>query len=270
MQEKLISILPIRTHNNTKKKKLKERILKKRRQLTLSITKVEMLRVKLDMVKQEYDVRVGNLYLKGNQQDLEIIYYRNILQLMKEGLSYEDAVRKLNETYYGKQRKLEHEKEQIQYEEKIYKKRAESQFNPNDKSLKNLWKYLVGKFHPDLVQDSTEKKRREVIMKQINRAYEEQDYENLKRLENEVHIDTYEESTLGKLEQILVEIENEIIQQAVYLRELRTSDWFAWKVKIENAKKRNTDIFADIERGLLDDIVRKYAILRTLKAQVKS
>lgn len=256
------------TRDEAKRESLQKVIRKKRQQLTRLLTKTETLRVELDMVRQEYDVRVGSLYLKDNQLDIEIIYFKNIIQLMGEGVSYKDAVERLNDTFYAKQRAFEKERERMRQEEKIYTQRSESESQHMGDELKKMWKSLVAKFHPDLVQDKQEKKKREEMMKQINRAYEEYNYEQLKKFENAVAITEYPESTVENLEDILVEIENQIIQQEIAYQELRTSEWYAWKVKLQQTKRKGIDIFANMERTLLNTVVRKMDILKDLKAQV--
>ena len=268
MQQKSLSTINNSTREDEKKEQLQHIIHKKRQQLTRLLTRTETLRVELDMVQQEYDVRVGSLYLKDNQLDLEIIYFKNVLQLINEGVSYTEAIERLNDTYYARQRTFEQEKERMRKEEKIYQERTESQSSHKGHDLKKMWKNLVGKFHPDLTQDANEKKKREEMMKQINRAYEEYNFDQLKKFEDEVAIVEYPESTLAQLEEILVEIENQMIQQEVAYQELRASEWHVWKVKLKETKKKGIDIFANMERTLLNDIVRKMDVLKDLKARI--
>lgn len=251
------------------KKQIQQSILAKKKRLTVLITKNELLKIELEMVKQEYDVRVGNLYLKDNHLDLEIIHYRNILSLMNEGLTYEQALRQLSQTFYAEQLRIEKAKEEMRQEEEIFQKREEVAPETSLVDIKKLWKRLIAKFHPDLVLDKQEKKQREEIIKQVNKAYEEYDFAMLQKLEQNIHIDSYQESTLQKLEEILVQIENEIIEQMALTEELLLSEWNGWKKRIDKAKRKSEDVFKDIERKLLDDIVKKYAILNQLKKELE-
>lgn len=267
--KKPTSLRKVATPEDRAKAQIQKSILSKRKILTTWITKNEMLKVELEMVKQEYDVRVGNLYLKDNQLDLEIIHYRNILSLMQEGKTYEKAVDALKETYYAEQLELEQEQERMRFEEVIFHKREEVKEPSVLVDIKKLWKQLITKFHADLVQDTDEKIRREEIMKKINLAYEEQDLEKLKRIENETYVTDYTESDLKRLEEILVHIENDIIHQIHQYHEQRMSEWYSWKKRLDIAKKKSIDIFKDIERRLLDDIVKKYEIVNMLKKEVE-
>jgi hypothetical protein len=119
-----------------------------------------------------------------------------------------------------------------------------------------------------LLNYQKKKKRREEIMKQLNRAYEEQNIEVLKNLESDAQVKNYEETTIDTLTQILVDTENQIIEQEAVYQELKESEWYRWKINIARAKKRMKDIFLDLERTLLDEIVRKMDVIKALKEQV--
>src|SRR5258708_7266000 len=113
MKQKALIPKTINSREEKEKRILKKLIQKSRQKLVTAITKTEILRVELEMVKQEYHIRVGSLYLRSNQQDLEIIYYKNLLELMHDGYTFDEAVKKLDTTYYGQQKKLEEEKEKL-------------------------------------------------------------------------------------------------------------------------------------------------------------
>ncbi len=257
------------TQEEKKKNDLQILIKKNRDKLVKLVTKCEMLKVELEMVQQEYTVRVGQLFHKSGQQDLDIIYYKNLISLMHEGRSYDEAVTELEDTYYARQRKLDEEREQMERAKEIYEKRIRANEITEDMSIKELWKQLVSKFHPDLVQDEQEKKRREEIMKKLNQAYEEQNVEILKSLERDAIIENTHDVTIDKLTDILIRTENQIIeQQALYL-DLRNSEWYRWKLNIAKAKTKKIDIFRDLERSLLDEIVKKIEVLKFLLEKIE-
>jgi len=261
------SIIPSTTKEELKKKRLRLSIQKKRLLLEKLVTKTEMLRVNLEIAKQEYMVKVGNLFLKDSHLDLEIIRLKNILHFMKEGLTYDQAVNNVTKTYYAEQLELEMEQKRMQEEEEIYQKR-EKNYTKNVGEIKKLWKKLIAKFHPDLVQDHEEKKKRDTIMKQINRAYQEGDYDQLLKIEHDSQ--SQKEQTINNLEEILVKLVNEIMQQNEQFRDLKNSEWYSWMIKIDRAKRKNINIFVDTERQLLNDIVVKLDLIKELKAQINS
>lgn len=266
MQQKTRSLIVSHAKDTKKRKQLQAVIRKKRAELKQLILKTETLRVNLDMARQEYMVQVGSLFLKDNTLDLEVIRLRNVLHLMGEGLTYDEAAEKLSKTYYAEQLMFEETKAKIKHEEEIYIKREEKApiITP---SLKKLWKKLISKFHPDLTQNPIEKKKRTEIMIQINRAYEEGDYEQLEKIEKE-HAAS-RETTIENLEEMLLALMKEIDDQAQTFAELQKSEWYDWMIKIENAKKKHKDIFADTEKRLLDDIVAKLDLIKSLKMQMQ-
>ena len=266
MPQKQQSLIISNTKEEQKRKQLVVVIRKKRTELKQLILKTEMLRVNLDMARQEYMVKIGSLFLKDNTLDLEIIRLRNILHLMQEGLTHDEAVEKLSRTYYAEQLKFEEERAKIKYEEEIYIKREEHSKRITV-DLKKLWKKLISKFHPDLTQNQAEKKKRTTIMIEINKAYEEADYERLQKIEKE-HT-APKEATIENLEEILLTFLKEIDEQVQLFAELEKSEWYDWMIKIEIAKKRDKDIFADTERRLLDDIVAKLDLIKSLKSQMQ-
>jgi len=266
MQEPQLSIIPSTKKEELKKTRLRTVIQKKRTLLETLVVKTEMLKINLEMAKQEYMVKVGNLFLKDSHLDLEIIRLKNLLHLMKEGLSYEEAVAKVTQTYYAQQLELELEQKRMQEEEAMYQMREEKYAKVTG-DIKKIWKKLIAKFHPDLVQDPEEKKKRDTIMKQINRAYQEGDYDRLMKIQSENVAD--HELSIDNLEEILIKVLNEIMQQNEEYAALKKSEWYFWMIKIERAKKKNINIFVDTERQLLNDIVVKLAIIKDLKAQMQ-
>lgn len=250
---------------NNRKKKLRILIDKKRSILRELVLKTEMLRVNLDMAKHEYMVRVGSLFLKDNQLELEIICLNNILQLMHQGFTQEEAELKISKNFYAQKADFEEEQEEILEEEKIIKKREENKA-VSEGELKEVWKRLVFKFHPDLIQDADEKQKRESIMKQINLAYQENDYDLLVKIENENKVTA--ELTVDNLEELLAFVVEDIRQQRISFSELKKSEWYDWMIKIELAKKKSVNIFADTEKRLLNDIVAKFDSIKKLKFKI--
>lgn len=248
-----------------RKLRLRAVIEKKRNILEQLVVETEMLKVNLDMARQEYMVKVGSLFNKDNQLDLEIIRLRNILHNMRQGMSYDEAVNKIAETYYSEQIELEKEQQRIYFEEEIYKKR-EGKEPTLLGNIKKLWKKLIAKFHPDLTQDPEEKQKRTALMQQINKAYQEGDLEQLEHIDQENLED--HETTVENLEEILLRLLRAIEVQTQTYKELKQSEWYDWMIKIERAKKKHENIFADTERYLLNDIVRKIELIKSLKAEL--
>lgn len=267
----LHSLIKITSREEKKKASLLLSIEKKRILLSEWMEKVESLRISLDLIKHEYNVRIGSLLLKDNQLDLEIIKYKNLKHLMEEGKTYDQAVRIEEDKFYNEILRMQEEQEKIEEEKELLENRAKIS-GEEEETIKSLWKKLIRKFHPDLSVGAKEKEEKEEIMKQINNAYAANDIETLRQFENEVYVQKSEETTIEQLEQILVETENMILLWQDKFRQLKQSEWFIWKIRREKLEKKNRqiseDVFAHLERKLLDDIVKKIEILKSLTSEM--
>ena len=247
------------------KKQLQQSIFRKRKVLEQWMEKVETLKMELELIKNEYTVRIGYLLLKDNQLDLEIIQYKNLKRLMDKGMTYEEAVKAEEDKFYNEILRMQKEQERIEEEKSFFEKRQEASGEIQE-NIKTLWKKLIRKFHPDLVLDDNEKRNREKLMKQINKAYTEADIATLQQLENNESIENITDSSIDKLELVLVQTENLVENTKQAFKDLREDEWYAWKKKIDTAK--GLDVFAELEKNFLNDVVRKIGIIRELRAQV--
>ncbi len=254
------------TLEDKKKTQVRNSIYRKEKILEEWTEKVEDLRMELELIKHEYHVRVGGLLLKDNQLDLEILQLRNLKELMSQGISYGDAVKQEEDAFYNEILRMQKEQETIEEEKEILEKRDTIEASIADE-VKTLWKKLIRKFHPDLVTDVEEKLRREDIMKKINQAYSHFDLETLQSFQNNIEIENIAEASLEKLERVLVDIENTIEELKMEWIEQKNSMWYSWKLKKQKAV-RQEDVFADLEKTLLDDVVKKIKIIQELRREV--
>lgn len=249
-----------------KKSQLRTSIQRKKKVLEEWTEKVEELQVELDLIKSEYHVRVGGLLLKDNQLDLEILQLQNLKEKMAQGMTYGQAVKEDEDAFYNEILRMQKEQEKLE-EEKVMLEKRETVDVLIIEEVKSIWKKLIRKFHPDLVTDPEEKNRREDIMKKINQAYTQYDVDTLKAFENNSDLEDSTLSSVEKLESILIEIENSIEDLKMEWVDLKNSIWYSWKVKKQRATKQE-DIFADLEKTLLDDVVKKIKILQSLRSEI--
>lgn len=247
------------------KKELLASVTRKKKKMGDLTTRVEALRVELDIIRHEYNVRVGSLIIKDNKLDLEIIQLRNLKKLIDQGLSLEEALQQEKDTYYNEMLQVEKQEEEIEVERQLLQKKEKEVSPKVEKEVKKLWKKLVVKFHPDLVKDPVEKADREDIIKKINNAYSAHDLQALQYIEKNNTVTSIEDTTISSLEKLLIELENMLLYLEKELLDMQNSEWFGWKTRFKKAKKDNTDIFCDLEKNFLDDIITKTRILRGLK-----
>lgn len=245
---------------------LKKIVQKKKKILQKTIEKVELLAMELDEIRERYNARIGWLYIKDNKLDLEIIKYKSVADLVALGKTVEEAVKEVEKRHYD----LLLETETVDNIPMQDIKKTEILPSDTPANIRNLWKKLVLQFHPDLVQDKQEKEKRELLIKKINKAYRENDLETLQRLEHNIFLDSSEETSVSLLENSLARIENATASLKKKYVQLKNSQWYQWKINLSKAKKTGKDLFAELEKTLLDDIGRKIDVLNRIKSNLNA
>lgn len=242
-----------------------ENEINKNKKILLELTeKVEQLKIDLSLIRQEYNIKIGRLYLKLDQLDLEIIKLTKVKKLQEEGYSLKEAKKRVDEETKNKQEKIDQENERIN-EEQEEKENIPELSEEDMKQLKSLYKDLVKKFHPDLVFDEAEKKKRQEIMKEINKAYREHDLAELKTIAGKQALSEEQEDSIERMQLLLREIINSEERLQQEYKSLEKSEWYQWMMRIQNAKGR--DLFQELEEKILDDISKKEITLSKLKTE---
>lgn len=252
--EKNLLLIPFQ--DDGLKKSLYALIAKKRKSLLLITKRYEKLEEEINDIQSEYELKVSSLFRKDRILEAEISRYRRINELMRMGLSYEDAIMAVNG------------EEKHKYSAKNGEKAWEYLENPealeddNKKELRVLWKKLVQKYHPDLAKSEDEREKKEELMKYINNAYAQKDYDALKVIEKEHLIENVKESSIETLEKMIADLESAIIHFKKKYLQLKKNEWFAW---LKKPKKEKEQLFFDLQRGILREVLRKEMLLTRLR-----
>lgn len=240
------------------KRELQKDIHEKEEELNTLIDKIEQLKIDLSVVKQEYDVKVGRLYLKLDEVDLEILKFKKIEDLINKGLSFEEAQKVVEETLKKRREQIEEEYKKLNEDEKDIEDRKN--ISEEEKTeLKKLWRKLAHKFHPDKTNEGDE------MMKKINKAYSEGDLETLRAIDqNETGADI-ETLTIEALKNKLEGLEKSIKKISKEFEPLKRSEWYILKENIEKAKKQKRDILSELADKVLTDIAKKQNQVDELK-----
>ena len=174
------------------KRELKKAISEKEKKLSTLIDEIEQLKIDLTLVKQEYDVRVGRLYLQLDEVNLEILKFKKIDDLISKGFSFEEAQKVVEEILRKRRKQIEEEYKKLDEEEKNIENRRN--ISEEDKAeLKKLWHKLAHKFHPDKANGN------ERMMKKINKAYADGDLETLRAIDQNEATTDIEAKTIEAL-----------------------------------------------------------------------
>lgn len=240
------------------KRELEEAISEKEKKLNALIEEVEQLKIDLTIVKQKYDVKVGRLYLKLDELDLEILKFKKIEDLMNKGFSFEEAQKIVEETLKKRREQIEEEYRKLGDEEKEIEIRK-SISEEEKEELKKLWRKLAHKYHPDKANGNEE------MMKKINKAYAESDLETLHAIDQGEIGDGIEVKTIEALKSKLAGLGKSINKISQEFEQLKHSEWYILKKNIEKAKKQKRDIMGELADKVLTDIAKKENQISELK-----
>ena len=241
------------------KNELKKVVSEKEKKLNKLIEKLEQLKIDLTIIKQEYEIKVGRLYIRLDEIDLEILKFKKIEDLINKGFSFEEAKKNIEENLKEKQEQIKKEYQKIDDEGKEFESRRNISKEEEDE-LKKIWRKLAMKYHPDKANGNEE------LMKKINKAYTEGDLETLETIDKGEYPETIsEELTIDELRKRLIIVEQSIKKVSQEIEQLQKSEWFILKENIEKAKNQNRDLLSELAEKILTDIAKKENQLKELK-----
>jgi len=132
-------------------------------------------------------------------------------------------------------------------------------------TLKSLYREVAKRIHPDLAFDTADRARRQKLMAEANRAYEEGDEARLRAI-----LDEYEtspesihgEGTAPELVRVIrkiAQVNRRLKEIKAELKRLMRSELFEFKAKVEEAAKQGRDLL----RELADDTEARIAEARS-------
>lgn len=240
------------------KRELQEAILEKEKLLIELIEEIEHFKIDLSVVKQEYDIKIGRLYLKLDETDLELLKFKKIEDLINKGFSFEEAQKVVEDSLKKRREQIDEEYKKLNDEEKdIEKRKTISQ--EEQEELKKLFRKLAHKFHPDLTGGD------DTMMKKINKAYADADIEALRAIDQGEGVGNTDINTIEELKTKLATLEEAIKKALDEQEQLRHSELAILKESIEKAKKQKRDILSELAEKVTEDIAKKENQLNELK-----
>lgn len=240
------------------KRELERAITEKEKLLVTILEKVEQLKIDLTVLKQEYDIKIGPLYLRLDEVGLEILKFKKIEDLLGGGFSFSEAQKIVEETLKKRREQIKEEYHKLDEEEKDFEGRKIISVDEQEK-LKKLWHKLAHKYHPDLAHGNDE------MMKKINKAYAERDLETLRVIDREKSGADIGTLTIEGLKAKLVNLKKSIEKANSDFDIMRKSEWAILKKNIETATKQKRDLLNELSEKVLTDIAKKENQLGELK-----
>jgi hypothetical protein len=138
---------------------------------------------------------------------------------------------------------------------KIGNKKKKARSPKQEEKIRNLFRELAKRFHPDLTNDSAEKKWREEVMTKVNQAYANRDLKTLQALSEQPDrpapsaMQTREQE-IASLKVELKRLDSVIADLKARIRHLEESP--AWQLKLEARMQRRSgsDLLTEMENKL--------------------
>lgn len=140
-------------------------------------------------------------------------------------------------------------------------------------NLKNLYRAVVKRIHPDLSTDEVERLRRTQLMAEANRAYEEGDEARLRAILREwesspesVRGDGIGSELIRAIRKV-AQIKRRLIAIEKEIQDLKASDLYRLWLRVKEAEKQGRDLLAEMAARLDADIAKARERLQTLRVR---
>jgi len=143
------------------------------------------------------------------------------------------------------------------------------------KELKELYRSIAKKIHPDLAEDEEERIKRSCVMAEVNKAYKEGDIGKLREIlynwetSPDVIVGNDIGSKLVRTIRMIVQVKRRLAEIEKEIISLKESDIYLLKVKIDMAKSEGRDLIDELSREVdmqIADAMKKLDSFRTKRA----
>jgi hypothetical protein len=152
--------------------------------------------------------------------------------------------------------------------------REVSRFSPSS-SLKNLYREVAGRIHPDLAVDDADRAKRQKLMAEANHAYENGDEAKLRAILEEY--ESSPEAVLGQGTGVdlvrtirkIAQVKRRLFQIQKEMEQIRASDPFELKKKVDEGTKDGRDILKEMASAIQSQIDSRQAELDSMGGSAK-
>lgn len=242
------------------------------------------LKIKLNMFLGEYNSRVGLLYIKLDKLQLKIREYLHRINLAYgKGLSQENLKnieKEVDKTFSDERHKVDDLENEAAESSEEYERDLEEEEKREhldreaQQELKELYRKLAFKFHPDMAKDDKQRKEFHNIMAEINEAYKNKDIDTLKKYmmqaerEDRIAKETPEEK-LARLKEDYKTILDISAKLQEEIDALQVSETYKLYEKIDRAKNEGRDILEQLAASIREEIEENQAKLDELVAEYR-
>lgn len=259
------------------------RLSEKEKKVSDLSIQIQNLKIALNLFLGEYNSKVGVLYISLDKIKLRIKEYQSRINLAKgKKLSPDDLnniEKEVRGNFFQERSKIDNLESETsdssgEYDKNLEKEKEKYLDRKSLEKLKKLYRKLALRFHPDRAKNVKQRKEFEKIFPEINEAYQNGDLDTLKKYmkqaerEEQIAKEAPEEklARLKKDYEIILVI---ILKIQRELEDLKTSETYKLKKKIDQAKEKGRDLIQELATAINLEISENQKILDKFIAQYK-
>jgi len=259
------------------------RLSKKEKKVSDLSIQIQNIKITLSLFLGEYNSKIGVLYVSLDKIKLRIKEYQNRINLAKnKKLSKDDLnniEEEVKENFFQERSKIDNLESETsnsseEYDKNLEREKKKYSDRESQEELKKLYRKLALKFHPDRAKNEKQRKEFEKIFPEINEAYQNGDLDTLKKYmkqavrEEQIVKETPEEK-LARLKKDYKVILDIILKINKELEDLKTSETYKLKEKVDQAKEKGRDLLRELATNINLEISENQKILDKLVIQYK-
>lgn len=253
-----VDIVPTKNRDQIKVDELQFVLQSKRQQVAEMTLDLEDLKLEVHHFQKTYDLRVAGAYVELDKVNLSRKEYRLRLRLVREGVCQTEIEERVASCFKSERRRLEgYESDATELEGEIEKDSNKNRLSTHQtKQVRKLYLELAKIYHPDKsAEGEDDYERQKQMMTVINRAYEDQDLDTLKRIsvesvdETELQNQTFAERK-KHLTQQLNRATGSISDLLVEIKRIKSGETYQLKQEVNKAREEDIDLIANLVKGI--------------------
>ena len=253
-----VDIVPTKNRDQIKIEELQFDLQSKRQQVAEMTLDLEDLKLEVRHFQKTYDLRVAGAYVELDKVNLSRKEYRLRLRLVREGVCQTEIEERVASCFKSERRRLEdYESDATELEGEIEKDSNKNKLSTHQtKQVRKLYLELAKIYHPDKsAEGEDDYERQKQMMTVINRAYEDQDLDTLKRISVESVDETeLQNQTFAKrkkhLTQQLSRATGSIRLARGLIKRIKSGETYQLKQEVNKAREEDIDLIANLVKGI--------------------
>ena len=230
----------------------------KRQQVAEMTLDLEDLKLEMRHFQKEYNLRVAGTYVELDRVNLSMKEYRLRLRLIREGVCRAEIEERVVSCFKSERQRLEnYERDAMEHEKESGEDSNRQKLSIRQaKQIRKLYLELAKIYHPDKSAGGEQDyERQKQMMTIINRAYEDQDIDTLKRMsvesvdEIELHNQTFSEKK-KQLTQQLNCVMRSVGDLRLEINRIKSGEIYQLKREVSKTREKGVDLIANLVKDI--------------------